>query len=202
MKNYRLLLIVLFFSAGMMAQYRRSVVLDVHGSYTFSNNVDFDYWDLKIGHGLMYGSGLDFFPQKSSSIELKYLRFDTSMDVDVPISANDVNGDGAFNYILIGGNHYFDSGSNAIPYLGGGLGMAITEGPYGGSDTNFAWEIKGGVKIKTASIVSISLQANLISTIAPAGTDTYWGYWGPVAVQDYAYSYQFGLGAIFGFNFK
>ncbi len=43
MKNYRLLLIVLFFSAGMMAQYRRSVVLDVHGSYTFSNNVDFDY---------------------------------------------------------------------------------------------------------------------------------------------------------------
>ena len=150
----------------------------------------------------MYGSGLDFFPQKSSSIELKYLRFDTSMDVDVPISANDVNGDGAFNYILIGGNHYFDSGSNAIPYLGGGLGRAITEGPYGGSDTNFAWEIKGGVKIKTASIVSISLQANLISTIAPAGTDTYWGYWGPVAVQDYAYSYQFGLGAIFGFNFK
>jgi len=80
--------------------------------------------------------------------------------------------------------------------------MAITEGPSGGSDTNFAWEIKGGVKIKTASILSISLQANLISTVAPAGTDTYWGYWGPVAVQDYAYSYQFGLGAIFGFNFK
>lgn len=202
MKNYRLLLIVLLFSAGMMAQDRGSIVLDIHGTYTFSNNVDFDYGDLKIGDGLMYGAGLEFFPQKSSSIELKYLRFDTSMDVDVPISANDVNGDGAFNYILIGGNHYFDSGSNAVPYLGGGLGMAITEGPYGGSDTNFAWEIKGGVKIKTASIVSISLQANLISTIAPAGTDTYWGYWGPVAVQDYAYSYQFGLGAVFGFNFK
>lgn len=202
MKNYRLLLIALLFSAGMMAQDRGSIVLDVHGSYTFSNNVDFDYGDLKIGDGLMYGAGLEFFPQKSSSIELKYLRFDTSMDVDVPVSANDINGDGAFNYILIGGNHYFDSGSNAVPYLGGGLGMAITEGPYGGSDTNFAWEIKGGVKIKTASIVSISLQANLISTVAPAGTDTYWGYWGPVAVQDYAYSYQFGLGAIIGFNFK
>jgi hypothetical protein len=49
--------------------------------------------------------------------------------------------------------------------------MAITEIPYGGSDTNFAWEIKGGVKIKTASIVSISHQANLMSTIAIAGTD-------------------------------
>jgi hypothetical protein len=205
MKNYRLLLIVLLFSAGMMAQDRGSVVGNIYGSYTFSNNVDFDYGDLKIGDGLMYGAGLEFFPQKSSSIELKYLRFDTSMDVDVPNGVagyDDKNGNGAFNFILIGGNHYFDSGSNAAPYLGGGIGMAITEGPYGGSDTNFAWEIKGGVKIKTASSVSISLQANLISTWAAAGTDTYWGYWGPVAVQDYAVSYQFGLGAIFGFNFK
>jgi hypothetical protein len=38
--------------------------------------------------------------------------------------------------------------------------MAITEIPYGGSDTNFAWETKGDVKIKTASIVSISIQTN------------------------------------------
>ena len=190
------------FSAGMMAQDRGSVVLDVHGTYTFSNNVNFDYGHINIGDGLTWGAGLEFFPQKSSSIELQYLRLDTKLKIDVPGTSSDVNGDGAFNYILIGGNHYFDNGNNAVPYLGGGLGMAITEGPSGGSDTNFAWEIKGGVKIKTASILSISLQANLISTVAPAGTDTYWGYWGPVAVQDYAYSYQFGLGAIFGFNFK
>lgn len=202
MKNYSLLLIAFLFSVGMMAQDRGSVVLDVHGSYTFSNNVDFDYGNIKIGDGFTYGAGFEFFPQKSSSIELKYLRLDTSMDVDVPIAANDVNGDGAFNYILFGGNHYFDNGNNAVPYLGGGLGVAIVEGPFDGSDTNFAWEIKGGVKIKTASSVSVSLQANLISTVAPAGTDTYWGYWGPVAVQDYAYSYQFGLGAIIGFNLK
>ncbi|HKO78148.1 MAG TPA: outer membrane beta-barrel protein [Flavobacterium sp.] len=202
MKNFRLLLIAFLFSASMMAQDRGSVVGNIYGSYTFSNNVNFDYGDLKIGDGLTYGAGFEFFPQKSTSVELKYLRLDTSMNVDVPINANDLDSDGAFNYILIGGNHYFDSGNNAVPYLGGGLGVAITEGPYGGSDTNFAWEIKGGVKIKTASIVSISLQANLISTVAAAGTDTYWGYWGPVAVQDYAYSYQFGLGAVFGFNFK
>ncbi|MGQ7946051.1 outer membrane beta-barrel protein [Flavobacterium sp. WC2509] len=202
MKNYSLLLIAFLFSASMIAQDRGSVVLDVHGTYTFSNNVNFDYGHIKVGDGFTYGAGLEFFPQKSTSIELKYLRLDTSMDIDVPGVANDVNGDGAFNYILVGGNHYFDNGNNAVPYVGGGLGMSITEGPFGGSDTNFAWEIKAGVKIKTASIVSVSLQANLISTVAPAGTDTYWGYWGPVAVQDYAYSYQFGLGAIIGFNFK
>jgi opacity protein-like surface antigen len=200
MKNYSLLFITFLFSASMMAQDRGSVVLDVHGTYTFSNNVNFDYGHISVGDGFTYGAGLEFFPQKSSSVELKYLRLDTSMDVHAP--GVNKSGNGAFNYILVGGNHYFDNGGNATPYLGGGIGMAITEGPYGGSDTNFAWEIKGGVKIKTASIVSISLQANLISTIAPAGTDTYWGYWGPVVVQDYAYSYQFGLGAIIGFNFK
>ena len=164
---------------------------------------------MDIGDGFMYGVGLEFFPQKSTAIELKYLRFDASMDVDVPDLVNptpgadgDINGDGAFNFILVGGNHYFDSGNNAVPYLGGGIGMAIIEGPYGGSDTNFAWEIKGGVKIKTDSKISISLQASLQSSVAPAGSDTYWGYYGPFVVQDYAYSYQFGLGAVIGFNFK
>lgn len=206
MKDYRFLFISFLFSAGMTAQDSGSITLNLYGTYTFSNNIDFDYGHIRVGDGFTYGTGLEFFPQKSSSIELKYLRLDTKMSVSAPgqtVPEKYRNGgDGAFNYILLGGNHYFDNGGSAVPYLGGALGMAIVEGPFGGSDTNFAWEIKGGVKIKTASIVSVSLQANLISTVTPAGSDTYWGYWGPVAIQDYAYSYQFGLGAIIGFNFK
>jgi opacity protein-like surface antigen len=202
MKNYKLILIAFLFSAGMMAQDRGSIVLDVYGSYTFSNRVNFDGGHVTIGDGFMYGAGLEFFPQKSSSVEIKYLRIDTSMPLYIGNTKAPGNDNGAINYILIGGNHYFDSGSNAVPYLGGGIGMGIVETPNQGNDTNFAWEIKGGVKIKTKSIVSVSLQASLQSMIAAAGTDTYWGYWGPVAVQDYAYSYQFGLGAVIGFNFK
>jgi opacity protein-like surface antigen len=207
MKKFSLLFIAILFSAGMTAQDRGSVVLDVYGSYTFSNNVNFDYGHIRVGDGFTYGAGLEFFPQKSSSVELKYLRLDTKMSLSTPgqtVPDKYKNGgDGAFNYILVGGNHYFDNGNNAVPYVGGGLGMSITEGPFGGSDTNFAWEIKAGVKIKTASIVSVSLQANLISTVTPAGTDVwYWYPAYPVVVQDYAYSYQFGLGAIIGFNFK
>lgn len=57
MKNYRLLVTAILFSAGMMAQDRRSIVLEVHGSYTFLNNVVFDYGGLKIGDRLMYGAG-------------------------------------------------------------------------------------------------------------------------------------------------
>ena len=202
MKNYSLTLIAFLFSLGMIAQDKGSIVLDVYGNYTFSDRVEFGYGHATVNDGFEYGVGLEFFLQKSSSVEIKYLRIDPTMKVDVPGTADDREGNGAINYILLGGNHYFNNGGNAIPYLGGGLGMGIVEGPYGGSDTNFAWEIKGGVKIKTASIVSVSLQASLQSMIAPAGTDTYWGYWGPIAVQDYAYSYQFGLGAIIGFNFK
>ncbi|AOW08816.1 outer membrane beta-barrel protein [Flavobacterium gilvum] len=204
MKKYSLLLFAFLLSAGMMAQDRGSVILNAYGSYVFSDKVDFDYGHIKVGDGFMYGAGFEFFPQKSSSIELKYLRFDTSMEANVfQYNSNKrVDGNGAFNFILIGGNHYFDTGNNAVPYLGGGLGMAITEGPNGGSDTNFAWELKGGVKIKTHSKVTVSLQASVISTWAAAGTDTYWGYYGPIAVQDYAVSYQFGLGTIIGFDLK
>jgi opacity protein-like surface antigen len=202
MKNYKLILIAFLFSVGMMAQDRGSVVLDVYGSYVFSNRVNFDYGHITIGDGFQYGAGFEFFPQKSSSVEIKYLRIDPTFKIDVPGIIDDRKGSGAINYVLLGGNHYFDNGGNAVPYFGGGIGLGIVEGPYGGSDTNFAWELKTGVKIKTKSIVSISLQASLQSMIAPAGTDTYWGYWGPVAVQDYAYSYQFGLGTVIGFNFK
>ena len=204
MKNYSLILIAFLFSAAMMAQDKGSVVLDVYGNYTFSDRVNFDYGHATIEDGFQYGIGLEFFPQTSTSVELKYLRIDTGLPLYYE-NGNQVNpGDdkGAINYVLLGGNHYFDKGTKATPYLGGGIGIGIVETPQQGSDTNFAWEIKGGVKIKTASVVSVSLQATLQSMIAAAGTDTYWGYWGPIAVTDYAYSYQFGLGAVIGFNLK
>jgi opacity protein-like surface antigen len=203
MKNYSLLLIAFLFSAGMIAQDRGSVVLDVYGSYIFSDKVDFDYGHANIDDGFEYGAGLEFFPQKSNSVEIKYLRIDTGMPYYLNgIQTNSSDDKGAINYVLLGGNHYFDNGGNAVPYLGGGLGIGILEAPQGGSDTNFAWEIKGGVKIKTSSIVSVSLQAALHTMVAAAGTDTYWSYYGPVAVQDYVYTFQFGLGAVIGFNFK
>lgn len=204
MKNYSLIVLVFLFSAAMMAQDKGSVVLDVYGNYVFSDKVNFDYGHATIEDGFQYGIGLEFFPQTSTSVELKYLRIDTSLPLYYENGSQVNPGDdkGAINYVLLGGNHYFDKGTKVTPYLGGGLGIGIVETPQQGSDTNFAWEIKGGVKIKTASVVSVSLQASLQSMAAAVGTDTYWGYWGPVAVTDYAYSYQFGLGAVIGFNFK
>lgn len=204
MKNYSLLLIAFLFSIVTTAQDKGAVVLDVYGNYTFSDRVNFDYGHATIEDGLQYGIGLEFFPKTSTSVELKYLRIDTGLPLYYENGSQVNPGDdkGAINYVLLGGNHYFDKGTMATPYLGAGLGIGIVETPQQGSDTNFAWEIKGGVKLKTASVVSVSLQASLQSMIAATGTDTYWGYWGPVAVTDYAHSYQFGLGAVIGFNVK
>ena len=205
MKNYSYLLIAFLFSVGMTAQDRGSILLDLYGSYTFSDRVDFDGGHATIGDGFEYGAGLEFFPQKSSSVEIKYLRLDSSMPLynNLGIQVNSGDDKGAINYIFLGGNRYFDNGGNAVPYLGGSIGMAIVEPPQQGSQTNFAWEIKAGVKIKTASIVSINLQAFLQSMVIHTGNDTYWsGWYGPVSVATYENSFQFGLGAVIGFNFK
>jgi len=204
MRQYGLLLVAFLLTLGMKAQDAKSISLNLYGGYTFSDRIDFDYGHATIDDGFEFGAGLEFFVQKSSSIELKYLRLDTSMPAYNDITGTQLAGNdsGAINYVLLGGNHYFDNGGKAVPYLGGGIGVGIIETPQQGSGTNFAWEIKGGVKIKTASVVSVSLQATLKSMVINTGTDTYWGYWGPVAVSTYTNSFQFGLGAVIGFNFK
>lgn len=94
---------------------------------------------------------------------------------------------GSFNFIIGDGTYYFDTGSSKVsPYLGGGLGVGIVEIPRNGSDTNFAWDIKAGVKIKTISSVSVNLNAYLQSMSAAVGNSYYWTYYfGPVAVTDY-----------------
>lgn len=204
MKNFNLLVIVFLVSVSMVAQKRGSVVLDVYGSYVFSDRVDFDGGYTTIGDGLQYGAGLEFFTHRSNSVEIKYLRIDTSMPLYyLGSNRSSSNDNGAINYILLSGNHYFENGGNAVPFLGGGIGIGILETPNQGSDNNFAWEIKGGVKFKTASVVSLSLQATLQSMVIHTGYDTYWnGWYGPVQVATYVNSFQFGLGAVLGFNFK
>ncbi|MGQ7946052.1 outer membrane beta-barrel protein [Flavobacterium sp. WC2509] len=204
MKKIYHLLLFLLFTTITIAQDKGAFVANLYGNYTFSDRVNFDYGHANIEEGFEYGIGLEFFPLKSSSIEIKYLRLDTS------ISVYKSNGDKigyddkvAINYILVGGNHYFDKGNKLTPYLGAGIGIAILETPNQDNETDFACEIKGGVKIKTASIVSLNLQASIKSIFI--NTDygsNIGGYWVPNTGPNYGTSFQFGLGAIVGFNFK
>jgi len=207
MRNYSFLLVAFLFTSIIIAQDKGSFTGNVYGGYTFSSRINFDYGHATIGEGFEYGAGLEFFPIKSSSLEIKYLRMDTSLLVYKSngdrLGSSFTDDKAAINYIVLGGNHYFDRGKKVTPYLGAGIGIAILENPNHDSDTNFVWEIKGGVKIKTASIVSIGLQASLKSMFVNTDYGSYiGGYWVPNTGSNYGTSFQFGLGAVVGFNFK
>jgi outer membrane protein W len=218
MKKYYLLFVVFFFSLAMSAQSAQSFLLNLYGGYTFSDEVDFDSSYARVEDGFEYGIGLEYFFIENQSIELKYNRLDTHMPLytsylipngpNGPVAAgtqlNAGDDKGAINYILVDYTYYFGSGSSkAMPFLGAGAGISILETPRSGNGTYFAWEIKGGVKVKTNSPLSINLHAYLQSMSAAVGYDYYWDYyWGPVAVTDYASTFQFGLGASLSYDFS
>ncbi|MFH6996719.1 outer membrane beta-barrel protein [Flavobacterium sp. FlaQc-57] len=204
MKQCGLLLVVFLSTIGMRAQDARSFSLNLYGGYNFSDSVDYDGYSATIEDAFQYGAGFEYFFSTNNSVELKYLRTDTKIPFYRPDGSQLNSGDdkGALNFILLDGTHYFDTGSNLLPYLGGGLGVGITETPQSGGGTYFAWNIKGGVKIKTASTVSVNINAYLQSMSAAVGNSYYWTYYGPIGVEDYVSTYQFGLGAVLSFNFK
>jgi opacity protein-like surface antigen len=213
MKKSHLLFVVFFFSLAVSAQSSKSFLLNLYGGYTFSDRVDFDSSYARVEDGFEYGIGLEYFFMENSSIELKYNRLDTKMPLYSKIALPGVApgtqlnaGDdkGAINYVLADYTYYFGSSTqNLQPFLGAGAGIAILESPKSGSGTYFGWEVKAGVKIKTSSPVSINLHAYLQSMAAAVGYDYYWDYYyGPVAVTDYASTYQFGLGASFSYDFS
>ncbi|WP_433834172.1 outer membrane beta-barrel protein [Flavobacterium anhuiense] len=217
MKKYHFLTALFFFSLVLSAQGSQSFLLNLYGGYTFSDRVDFESSYAKVEDGFEYGIGLEYFIMDNASIELKYNRLDTRMPLYtkgiIPNNGNPIPagtqvnaGDdkGAINYILADYTYYFGSSSQkALPFLGAGAGVAILETPKSGSGTYFAWEIKGGVKVETSSPLSINLHAYLQSMSAAVGYDYYWDYyWGPVAVTDYASTFQFGLGVSLSYDFS
>jgi opacity protein-like surface antigen len=205
MKINKLLFAVFLCSIGVSAQNSKSILLNVYGGYTFSDKVEFDNSYARVEDGFEYGAGLEYFFIENSSIELKYNRLDTRLPLYAPTGTQLNAGDdkGAVNYVLANYTHYFGAASQkAQPFLGAGAGLSILETPQSGSGTYFAWEIKGGVKIKTSSPLSINLHAYLQSMSAAVGNDYYWTYNGLVGVSDYVSTYQFGLGASFSYDFS
>ena len=192
---------ILLCSIGFVkAQTRGTVGVNLYGSYNFQETVNLDYADVKISDGLQYGLGLEYFIRPSKSIELKYNRQDANYDVtQYNIGPNTYySGKGSLNYILIGGNNYFISnpGAKAVPYLGLSLGLGIVNGGKSSSE-HFAWDIHGGVKLKTSGPVSVKLQAYLQEMVSSYGYDYYYYY----AYPDYKSVLQFGLGAVLTFDF-
>jgi len=206
MQRFILLITVFFFAIGLKAQQSNSVSLNLYGGYTFKDKVPYDGFSGYVKEAFQYGAGLEFFLQRTKSLELKYLRMDTDFPLYGPAGAllNPGKEKGSVNYILIGGNNYFGSSpSKAMPYGGIGLGIGIVDSKEGGSATKFAWDARLGVKINTSSSISFKLQAYIQSIIAAIGSDYYiYPGGGYIAIPDYATLFQFGLGGLVCFNFR
>ncbi len=204
MKHINQLLFFLLFFLAVNAQEARSLSLNLYGGYNFKDRVEYRYAYGYVEDGFQYGGSLEYFFYSDISIELKYLRQDTNFPLygtrREQVNAGDDKG--AINYILFGGNHYYETGPNIAPFVGASAGVGIVETPQSGNDTYFAWDVKFGVKIKTASPVSVNLNAYIQSVTAAVGDSYYYTYYGVVGVTDYVSTYQFGLGATLSFNFK
>jgi len=207
MRRIIVLSAVLFFIVNLKAQEPKSFSLNAYGGYNFKDKVNFDASYGYINEAIQYGAGLEYFPSRNKSFELRWLGMGTEFPFHGP-SGNQLNAGkdkGSINYILLGGNSYFgsDPKAKAVPYLGAGLGVGLLAMKEGGNSTEFAWDAKLGVKIRTSSAVSVNLHAYVQSVVSAVGYDYYYyPGWGTAAFTDYASIFQFGLGGALCFNFK
>jgi hypothetical protein len=198
MRRLFILMVLLTATAAVSFGQFSKVSLNATGGYTFQEKVSFDAGKAYANEALQYGGSVEFFPSRFKSFELSYSYMSTEMPV-YGLTGDQLNknaGKGGISYILAGGNTYFakNANSKAMPYIGGGIGVGLINNN-NQTATNFAWNIKTGVKIKTSSVVSFKLNAYLQSMIGTAGNDYWYTWYGVVAVADYASIFQFGLGA-------
>jgi Outer membrane protein beta-barrel domain len=187
------------------AQNQGDVGINLYGGYTFDDKISDNSYALKFKGAFQYGVGAEFYIRPSKSIELKYLRMDSdAVFTQYLVGADKVtNGNVGINYILIGGNNYFQTGNPSVkPFLGLDLGVGWLNSQTG-SHTGFAWDFKAGVKIKTSDSTALKLQGYFQTIWASYGGDVvvYPG-WGTYIYPENSSLYQFGLGAAFEFDFK
>lgn len=205
MKKIILIISISICSVALQAQ-PGTISLNLDAGYTFQSKVNFDAAYTEVQGAFRYGGGIEYFADFNKSITLKYHRMDTYFPLYTQAGVR-INPDndykGSVNYILVGGNTYFgDMDAKAQPYGGLGLGVGVI-GLNESTVSKFAWDARLGVKIKTASVAAIKLEAYMQSIISTFGSDV-WVSGGGVAyaVPDYATLWQFGLTGIVCLDFK
>jgi hypothetical protein len=205
MKKIILVISIAICSIALQAQ-PGTISLNLDAGYTFQSKVNFDAAYTEVQGAFRYGGGIEYFADFNKSITLKYHRMDTYFPLYTQAGVR-INPDndykGSVNYILVGGNTYFgDMDAKAQPYGGLGLGVGVI-GINESTVTKFAWDARLGVKIKTASVAAIKLEAYMQSIISTFGSDVWISAGGVAyAVPDYATLWQFGFTGIVCLDFK
>jgi len=204
MKKLLLISGIFLCALGAKAQNQGDIGVNLYGGYTFDDNISDNLYNVEFKGAFQYGLGAEYYIRPSKSIELKYLRMDSDVTFTrYTLPQETRTGSAGINYILIGGNNYFQTNNAKVqPFLGLDLGVGWLNAETG-SHTGFAWDFKAGVKIKTSDTTALKLQGYFQTIWASYGSDTYYyPGWGYVTYPENSSIYQFGLGAAFEFDFK
>lgn len=179
--------------------------INLPASYTFNEYTYFDGGKIKAAAAFQYGAGLEFFNSRYSSVEISYQRMDTKLSIydGAGKEVNSKDNEGSLNYVLLGGNKYMSNGTGkSQKFVGGGLGVGIIN-YRGQSETNFAFNVKGGVKLPSKGALALKLHAYLQSMTATAGSD-YWVSDGGTVLTypNRLWLFQFGVGGALCFDFR
>jgi len=195
----QLIYLCLFCCLGFSSTaWSQKTVINLYGGYTFRDKLSFTNGYGYINDNAHYGASVEFFVKKYKSIELLYDRMDTKTPLydynGVPYNPGGTNI--SVNYILLNFINYFPASTPAVsPYLGAGLGVGIVDSKDGPNTvTKFAWDLKGGVRVRTSKAIGFKLQGELKSIVQGVGGDLYIGTGGTGGgITSYSTMLQFSL---------
>lgn len=199
--------VFLLMSMISVSSFSQGIRINTYGAYSFKDRIDsrFDYNDYYRGtimDGFQFGGGLEYMADDDYGIELSYQRLNSSADMYY-YKNGDQHTDFKLgtNYIMLGGNRYFDMKNEKIePYVGAQAGLVVfsyknPDNNNSGTITKFGWGFKTGMNIWATKQVGIKFQAQVQSAVQSVGGGLYIGTGGSgAAVTTNSSIYQFGLG--------
>ncbi|MEI8054081.1 MAG: hypothetical protein WCH52_10085 [Bacteroidota bacterium] len=200
-------LLVLFMGLLSYCSFSQEMRINTYGSYAFRDRIDSrydynDYYNGIIEDGFLFGGGMEFMATDDYGVELSYLRMNSSAFMNYYKNGpQTTNFTLATNYVLLGGNRYFDLKNKMIePYAGAQAGVVIfgyknPDNNNTGTITKIAWGLKTGVNVWATKKVGIKFQAQFLSAVQSLGGGFYLGTGGSgAAVTTNSTIFQFGLG--------
>jgi len=198
-----------------VASAQSKVRLNGYGSYVFDDGFDVyndanTYYSGKIKAGAQWGAGIEYLTNPYFSVEVMYLNKSSDVPSTFKFQAGDPVRTETFklqhDYLLLALNGLKPSSSGKVEgYFGFLLGCLFSnvESPTNhasDSNTDFTWGGKLGLNYWMSEKFGIKIQSQILTAAKVTGGGTYWGYWGPIYVNEYSTMWQFGLGG--GLTFK
>jgi hypothetical protein len=187
--------------------YSQHLSVNAYGGYTFQDKIEFGNAYAYINAGGIWGVSVEGIGRHGSGLELLYQYQSTDIPVYKYPSGVQLNAGQTrtiISYLLLNFEQYWLPYSNVQPYGAVGLGAGFYSGDQATSSTKFAWDIKGGVKIKAGRTVGVKIGAQLLAADQATGTAFYYPGYGypPYAFTTYATILQFSFtgGLVFDFG--